>query len=71
MCEPINADLNASANDAILEGVDPISIDLGHLHTHVQSVSYELQNRQAQARRLLCGRQASEACLWTSPRWKG
>ena len=41
--EPINAHLNASATCAVFESVDPVSIDLGHLHTHVRSVAYEIR----------------------------
>jgi len=55
MHKPINPNLNASSNNAV-EGVGPISVELGHLHTHARSVSHELHVRQAQALRLLCGR---------------
>jgi len=53
MHKPINPNLNASSNNAVFKGVDPISVDLGHLHTHARSVVYEIQARQAQALRLL------------------
>ena len=37
--QPIDTHLNASAPCAIFERVDPLSIDLGHLHAHAHSVA--------------------------------
>ena len=40
--ESVDAHLNPSAGHLILESIDPVSIDLGHLYTHAHSVSYGL-----------------------------
>lgn len=39
MDEPIHPDLDARSADAILEGINPIPVDLGHLHLHHRNVS--------------------------------
>jgi hypothetical protein len=43
MRQPIDSHLHASPTYAILETVDPIPLDFGHLHAHTGTVSYRIQ----------------------------
>jgi hypothetical protein len=43
MSQPIDPHLDASATGTIFQCIDPVSIDLGHLHTHAHSVSHRIR----------------------------
>jgi hypothetical protein len=42
MHQPVDTHLNTRATSAILQTIDPLSIDLGHFDEHRRSVSYRI-----------------------------
>src|SRR5439155_10838066 len=75
--QSIDPHLDASASGSIFEGVDPITVDLGHLHAHARSVSHRIRQSSAMNRHLGPNvrherrHKVGEARFGTSARWRG
>ena len=49
MGQAVDPHLNTSAASAIFQGIDPVTLDLGHLHALADSVSYGIRMSSVRA----------------------